>query len=153
LLPWSGARRGAGPGDNGVTFATRRGPLDIKVVEGGSIPAREFPEIKCEVRVGYQGLKILRIVEEGYQVTDEDIRTNKVLVELDSRPPETDHPTGDPARAGRGDAHGCAAGLRNPDQPERQRHQAAEQKARFARMEFAKFMGAETADAGSRKSA
>ena len=30
------------------------------------------------------GHKILRIVEEGYVVTEDDIRTNKVLVELDS---------------------------------------------------------------------
>ena len=65
-------------------FAARRGPLEITVLEGGSLQALEFQEIKCEVRVGYQGTKILRIVEEGYQVSDDDLKTNKVLVELDS---------------------------------------------------------------------
>src|SRR5437879_10330303 len=65
-------------------FAARRGPLDITVLEGGSVQALESQEIKCEVRVGYQGIKILKIVEEGYQVTEDDLRTNKVLVELDS---------------------------------------------------------------------
>jgi len=68
----------------GATFAARRGPLAISVLEGGSIQALESQEIKCEVRVGYQGTKILKIVEEGYQVTEDDVKTNKVLVELDS---------------------------------------------------------------------
>jgi hypothetical protein len=69
---------------NGTTFTARRGPLDINVLEGGNVQALESQEIKCEVRVGYQGLKILKIVEEGYQVTEDDVRTNKALVELDS---------------------------------------------------------------------
>src|SRR5512138_1707463 len=65
-------------------FAARRGPLEITVLEGGSLQALESQEIKCEVRVGYQGTKILRIVEEGYLVSEDDVKTNKVLVELDS---------------------------------------------------------------------
>ena len=67
-----------------LTFAARRGPLEITVLEGGSLQALESQELKCEVRVGYQGTKILRIVEEGYLVTEEDVKTNKVLCELDS---------------------------------------------------------------------
>ena len=75
-------RRGdRGPG--GTTFAARRGPLDIAVLEGGSLEAMESQDVKCEVR-GYQGVKILKIVEEGYQVTESDVQTNKLLVELDS---------------------------------------------------------------------
>jgi multidrug efflux pump subunit AcrA (membrane-fusion protein) len=77
-------RGGAHRDGDAATFATRRGPLNITVLEGGSVQALESQEIKCEVRVGYQGLKILKIVEEGYEVTDDDIKTNKVLVELDS---------------------------------------------------------------------
>ncbi|HRZ99718.1 MAG TPA: HlyD family efflux transporter periplasmic adaptor subunit, partial [Candidatus Paceibacterota bacterium] len=69
---------------NGTTFVVRRGPLNISVLEGGSVQALESQEIKCEVRVGYQGTKILKIVEEGYQVTEDDVRTNRILVELDS---------------------------------------------------------------------
>src|SRR2546427_7065698 len=57
----------------GATFVARRGPLAISVLEGGSIQALESQEIKCEVRVGYQGTKILKIVEEGYQVTEDEI--------------------------------------------------------------------------------
>lgn len=66
-----------------TTFAARRGPLDIKVVEGGNIEALESQEIKSEVK-GWQGTKILYIVEEGYFVTAEDVANKKVLVELDS---------------------------------------------------------------------
>jgi HlyD family secretion protein len=72
------------PAHHGATFTARRGPLDITVLEGGSVQALDSQEIKCEVRVGYQGIKILKIVEEGYQVTEDDVKTNKVLVELDS---------------------------------------------------------------------
>src|SRR5947199_1072709 len=76
----SGGKSAAG----GASFVARRGPLAISVLEGGSIQALESQEIKCEVRVGYQGTKILKIVEEGYLVTEDDVRTNKVLCELDS---------------------------------------------------------------------
>jgi len=53
-----------------AAFAARRGPLNITVLEGGSIRAVDSQEIKCEVRVGYQGIKILKIVEEGYEVIE-----------------------------------------------------------------------------------
>jgi HlyD family secretion protein len=80
LLFRSAGRAGA----NTPTFAARRGPLEISILEGGSLKALESQEVKCEVRVGYQGAKILRIVDEGYLVTDDDVKTGKVLVELDS---------------------------------------------------------------------
>ena len=84
LLGWWLLRGGVGTATHAPTFAARRGTLDINVLEGGSLQALESQEVKCEVRVGYQGTKILRIVEEGYYVTEEDVRTNKILVELDS---------------------------------------------------------------------
>src|SRR5438445_13315044 len=80
LYMFFGPRKHAGAS---LTFAARRGRLEINVLQGGSIEALESQAVKCEVR-GYQGVKILKIVEEGYQVTDDDVRTNKVLVELDS---------------------------------------------------------------------
>ncbi len=141
-------RRGTAVGDTGLTFAARRGPLDIRVVEGGSIQALEFQEIKCEARVGYQGIKILRIVEEGYQVTEDDIRTNKILVELDSSELQKQITQQEIQ------LESAAASLTDAQQGyEIQINQnasdikAAEQKTRFARLDFAKFMGAETADA------
>jgi len=140
--------RGAGkaPG-NGLTFAARRGPLDISVLEGGSIQALESQEIKCEVRVGYQGTKILKIVEEGYQVTDEDVKTNKMLVELD--PSELEKQIVQQEIQ----YQSAAASFTDAQQGyEIQVNQnasdimAAEQKARFARMDFEKFLGAEAAE-------
>ncbi len=67
---------------SGTTFMVKRGPMEITVLEGGSIEALESQEIKSEV----QGeTKILSIVEEGYIVTQEDIDQGKVLVSLDSK--------------------------------------------------------------------
>lgn len=67
-----------------ASFEARRGDLNITVVEGGTVEALESQEIRCEVAAGYQGTKILKIVEEGYFVTDEDVQNGLVLVELDS---------------------------------------------------------------------
>src|SRR5438445_12479047 len=63
---------------NGTTFLARRGPLQTGVLDGGSLEALESQEGTCEVR-GYQGVKILKIVEEGSQVTEDDVRSTTVL--------------------------------------------------------------------------
>lgn len=124
------------------TFAARRGPLEITVLEGGSLQALESQEIKCEVKVGYQGTKILKIVEEGYFVTEDDIKTNKVLVELDSSDLEKQLVQQEISY------QSALASLINAQQNyEIQINQnasdvkAAEQKVRFARMDFDKFVG------------
>lgn len=123
-------------------FRARKGPLNITVLEGGSIRAVESQEVKCEVRVGYQGIKILKIVDEGYEVTEEDIRTNKVLVELDSSDLQKQIVQQDIQY------ESAAANLTDAQQNyEIQLNQnlsdikAAEQKVRFARMDFDKFLG------------
>jgi HlyD family secretion protein len=125
-----------------ATFTARRGLLNITVLEGGSLRAVESQEVKCEVRAAYQGLKILKIVEEGYEVTPEDIRTNKVLVELDSSDLQKQIVQQDIQ------FESAAASLTDAQQNyEIQLNQnlsdikAAEQKARFARMDFDKFLG------------
>ena len=125
-----------------ASFIVRKGPLDITVMEGGSVRAVESQEIKCEVRVGYQGIKILKIVDEGYEVTSEDIRTNKVLVELDSSElkkqivqQEIQYET---AMASLTDAQQNYEIQLNQNLSDLM---AAEQKVRFARMEFDKFLG------------
>ncbi|MEX0619895.1 MAG: HlyD family efflux transporter periplasmic adaptor subunit [Pseudohongiellaceae bacterium] len=66
-----------------VTFEARRGPLNVTVLEGGALEALNSQEIRSGVR-GREGAQILSIVEEGYRVTDEDVRNGKVLVELDT---------------------------------------------------------------------
>ncbi len=134
----SGGKSAAG----GASFVARRGPLAISVLEGGSIQALESQEIKCEVRVGYQGTKILKIVEEGYQVTEDDVKTNKVLVELDSSDLQKQIIQQEIQY------QSAVASLTDAQQGyEIQLNQnisdikAAEQKARFARMDFDKFLG------------
>jgi HlyD family secretion protein len=141
-LCWFWLHSGRHSETESATFAARRGPLNITVLEGGSVRAVESQEIKCEVRVGYQGLKILKIVEEGYEVTPDDIRTNKVLVELDSSDLQKQIVQQDIQ------FESAAASLTDGQQNyEIQLNQnlsdikAAEQKARFARMDFDKFLG------------
>ncbi len=142
-LGWFLLSRGdAGPKGRHPTFAARRGNLEINILEGGSLQALESQEIKCEVRVGYQGTKILRIVEEGYQVTDDDVRTNKVLVELDSSDLEKQIVQQEiqyqSALANLIDAQQNYEIQINQNQSD---IKAAEQKTRFARMDFDKFLG------------
>jgi HlyD family secretion protein len=124
------------------TFEARRGPLEISVLEGGSLSALESQEIKCEVRVGYQGTKILRIVEEGYFVTEDDVRTNKVLCELDSSElqkqiaqQEIQYQTALASLTDAQQNYEIQLGQNESDL------KAAEQKTRFARMDFDKFLG------------
>lgn len=134
--------RGGSALKNEPTFAARRGPLDITVLEGGSLKALESQEIKCEVRVGYQGTKILKIVPEGYFVTEDDVRTNKVLCELDSSDlqdklvqQEIQYQS---ALANLADAQQnfeIQLGQNDSD------IKTAQQTARFARMDFEKYLG------------
>jgi len=133
---------GGSSADKSAMFTARRGPLDITVLEGGSLQALESQESKCEVRVGYQGTKILKIVDEGYLVTEEDIKTNKVLVELDSSEIEKQIVQQEIQY------QSALASLTDAQQNyEIQLNQnlsdikAAEQKVRFARMDFDKFLG------------
>lgn len=69
--------------DANLFFEVRRGNLPITVIEGGSVEALEVQEIRSEVE-GYQGTKILSIIDEGYQVTEQDVADQTLLVELDS---------------------------------------------------------------------
>lgn len=68
--------------ESSITFQARRGDLDITVLEGGSLEALQSQEIRSRIK-GREGVKILNIVEEGYQVTPEDVENGLVLVELD----------------------------------------------------------------------
>lgn len=74
---------GSGSDSDAVTFAARRGNLDITVLEGGALEALQSQEVRSGVK-GRDGAKILSIVEEGYRVTTDDVAAGKVLVELDT---------------------------------------------------------------------
>ncbi|HOJ34583.1 MAG TPA: efflux RND transporter periplasmic adaptor subunit [Candidatus Hydrogenedentes bacterium] len=64
----------------GTTYTVKRGPLRISVIEGGTIEAAESQTSKSEIK---GQTKILSIIEEGYQVTEQDVRDGKILVRLD----------------------------------------------------------------------
>src|SRR6266545_3676439 len=139
-VSWVCLRGGAGASVS-ATFTVRRGPLEINVLEGGSAEALESQDFKCEVR-GYQGVKILKIVEEGYQVTEDDVRTNKVLVELDSSElqkqiiqQEIQYQSSVASLTDAQQGYDIQLNQNISD------IKAAEQKARFARMDFDKFLG------------
>jgi len=72
----------------GGTFTVRRDNLTITVTEGGSIRAHKSIEYKCKVKRGYREsggeLTILNVVPAGTYVTQEDVDSNMVLVQLDS---------------------------------------------------------------------
>ena len=65
-----------------ITFEARRGDLEITVLEGGALEALQSQEIRSRIK-GREGVKILNIVEEGYQVSPEDVDAGLILVELD----------------------------------------------------------------------
>jgi multidrug resistance efflux pump len=136
------AFRGSHKNGNGeaATFVARRGPLDITVLEGGSLQALESQEIKCEIRSA--PTKIIRIVEEGYLVTPDDIATNKVLVELDSGDlqkqivqQDISYESSKATLIDAQEAYAIQLGQNLSD------IKAAEQKARFARLDFDKYLG------------
>ncbi len=64
-------------------FEVKKGDLVIDVLEGGNIHALQSLEIKNDVKVS-AGTKVLEIVDEGYQVTPEDVDNRLVLVRLDA---------------------------------------------------------------------
>jgi len=71
---------------SGGTFTARRDNLTIIVTEGGSIRAHKSIEYKCKVQRGRESseLTILSVVPAGYYVTQEDVDSNMVLVQLDA---------------------------------------------------------------------
>lgn len=128
---------------NEITYTVKRGEMEISVLEGGSIEAQQSQEIRSEVKGS--GTKILKIVEEGYQVTEEDVKNGKVLVELDSAD-IVSRMTQQEIQY-----QSSVASLTEARQSyEIQRNQntstikAAEQKAQFAKMDMQKFLGDET---------
>jgi HlyD family secretion protein len=132
--------------ETGLTFEARRGPLDITVTESGSLEAVESQEVRSEVK-GWEGRKILSIIEEGYLITDDDVRTNKILIELDSSEIKqrviTQEIEFESKQAALTEAQQGFAIQLNQNVTDLK---AAEQKARFARLDAEKYLGGQVAD-------
>lgn len=126
-----------------ATFTVFQGPMEITVLEGGSIESLENVLIQCEV----QGTtKILSLVEEGYYITPEDVAAGMVLVELDATQlheskteRELDYQN---ALASLTEAREAYEIQRNQNESD---IRAAELDAKFALMDFQKYMGAAAA--------
>ncbi|NOX98594.1 MAG: HlyD family efflux transporter periplasmic adaptor subunit [Verrucomicrobia bacterium] len=84
VLLWKLLLGGSGEGREDLpVFETVRGDLVIHVLEGGNIRAMEYLEIKNEVN-NRSNTKVLSIIEEGYEVTEQDVKDGKILIRLDS---------------------------------------------------------------------
>lgn len=70
-------------GGDEATFTSIKGTMSIDVLEGGTIEATQAQIIKSKVE-GRDGTTILRIIDEGYHVSEADVKNELVLVELDS---------------------------------------------------------------------
>jgi multidrug resistance efflux pump len=130
--------------DRAVTFAARKGDLRVTVSEGGSVEARESQVIKCEVK---GDTKILSIVEEGYQVTEQDVEQGKVLVTLDDTDlqqrktqQEIQFHSSQASYTDARESYEIQVKQNESDV------KSAELKVKFARMDFEKYLGAEVAN-------
>lgn len=124
---------------DGTSFEVRRGPLEITILEGGSIEALESLEIKSEV----QGeTKILTIVDEGLSITEEDIEKGLILVELDATKLRDQQIQQELEYQ-----NASASNTQAREQYEIQQNdnisniQEGELKAKFAKMDFQKYLG------------
>jgi len=71
----------AASNSNYITYNAQKGDLTISVTESGDIKALNSTDLKSEV----EGRNtIISIVDEGYEITQEDVDNKKVLAELDS---------------------------------------------------------------------
>lgn len=83
VVLWKGGSGGGkSVGDDVPVFESVRGDLVIHVLEGGGIRAMDYLELKNEVKISAT-TKVLSIVDEGYEVTEQDVKDGKVLVRLD----------------------------------------------------------------------
>ncbi|MYG97585.1 MAG: HlyD family efflux transporter periplasmic adaptor subunit [Gammaproteobacteria bacterium] len=134
---------GSGGDSNSLTFAARRGNLDITVLEGGALEALQSQEIRSRVR-DRSGVKILSIVEEGYRVTEADVAAGMILVELDTSSlvdnrlsQEIAVETSEAAFIERRAAYEIQLNTNMTQLND------ARQQMRFARLDFEKFLGAD----------
>ena len=127
----------------GTTFTVIRAPLEVTVLEGGSIEAANSQQLKSEVQ---GSTKILSIVEEGSLITAEDVANGKILVELDKKELEDrlveqmlQYQNALATFTEAKEEYGIQVNQNESDV------KAAELEVKFARLDMEKFLGAELA--------
>jgi len=140
--PWSSGYEETGEVPE---FEVQDGDLVIDVLEGGNIHALEYLEITNEVRAE-GGIKILEIIEEGYEITEDDVAEGKVLVRLDSSSIEEDLVDHDVEFQDHESAYGQARqNLEIEESESLSEVKLVRQALRFALLDFQKFVGEKAA--------
>ena len=134
---------------SGGTFTVRRDNLTITVTEGGSIRAHKSIEYKCKVERGREtgDLTILNVVSAGYYVTQEDVDSNMVLVQLDASGLEERLIQEDMELSGDQESVTSATEAHDIQKIQNESDIAdAQLRVRFALLDLQKYLGAELAD-------
>ena len=132
-----------------AAYTARKSDLVISVLEGGTLPAADSQDIKCAVE---GQTTIISVVPDGYVITDQDVKNDKVLLELDASKLKEQAIQQDITFQ---DAD--AAFTQAKEQLEIQKNQnesdisAGELSLRFARMDLEKFLGTELTAAVAQK--
>ena len=77
---WYARQAGSSTGEDTPMFVVQKGNLQINVLQGGEIRALKNFEVKSEIELP---TKIISLINEGFRITEKDIKEGKVLVELD----------------------------------------------------------------------
>jgi len=128
-----------------ATFTAIRENMVIDVIEGGTIEATQAQIIKSRVE-GREGTTILKIIDEGYQVSEEDVANGLVLVELDASA------IVERIKSQETEVQGALANLMEYVKQREIRESAnisaikdASMKAKFALLDFQKYLGGDAA--------
>ena len=145
LVSWAPWSTGYVESGDVPEFEVQNGDLVIDVLEGGNIHALEYLEITNDVR-SESGIKILEIIEEGYEITDQDVADGKVLVRLDSSGIEEDLVDHDVEFQDHESSYGQARqNLEIEESESLSEVKLVRQALRFALLDFQKFVGEKAA--------
>ncbi len=141
------SRNGEAPSPGELAIAqAKRGALPIRVLENGNVRALEVYEVKNDIKA-VASLTIAEIVEEGYEIAQQDIENKKVILRFDSSELEERlvNQSGEYQQVMA--AYLEAAQEIDIEKSEAQSAIKAErQDIRFALLDFQKFVGSDAAD-------
>lgn len=127
-----------------LTAVAKRGNLDIKVLEGGSMEAIESQAIRSEVK---GEAKIITLIEAGTLISEKDVAEGLVLVELDKSQLETARNNQEiQVRSLQASLIEAEQGYEIQVSANQSTVKAAEMMTRFAEMDFRKYLGEEFAN-------
>ncbi|MBN1796386.1 MAG: efflux RND transporter periplasmic adaptor subunit [Sedimentisphaerales bacterium] len=127
-----------------TTHTVTRGDLVISITESGGIEAIKSADIRSEVE---GRTSIISIVDEGYVITPEDVENGKILVKLDSSGIEKGLNQQELSySSSMASLTEARESLEIQIKQNESDIQAGEMKARFALMDFKKYLGEELAN-------